>query len=288
LTVSENKGPEEVRQFITKFFQTVRNSTWTIADDCLAGASDPIMEKVITALSASDVIATLMSLRELSQFLYTVCPIEDFHSIENETIAAFESGAMFSNIIKNLYEIKKLVDGAEIDRALFVGKLYNLVIVGKATHSKFLALPSRQMSTQDAKDFLLGFLQGTSDVPIEQNQCINGSKAFLPDLIAALNGIFQAIANKTGIKDAFVAFMLQAMQLQNVEASCHFVSLASQFVTLTNPLVIAKISWRITKNLSKVIGHIKDAVSSSKGGDMRGSGSHVGGIFQIIFEYHSQ
>lgn len=177
-------------------------------------------------------------------------------------------------------------DKEDGDIGTLFGKIYNLLVLGKSSNLKFLLDVSAGKNY--IEDFIMGFIQGTSDVPIESNQCIAQSKSFLPTLAQAFEKLFNAFKTRTGIKEAFVELMNSALKLKDVEGKCHFISLATEFISIDGILIIAKIGWRITKSFVSFVSHIKEAAKAQLAGDFKTTGIHVGALFQIIFEYHTQ
>jgi len=303
LTVSASieSETESFRNLITSFFQTVRGSTWSLPDECLGKNIDTEIEKIKQAIESLDFVTALTLLKTLKKDLADSCPIEELVSLEKEVETAVKSGAIYKNIAKNLFDLIKLVRETqeitdEKQVGVFLGKVYKLVVVGTTHNLKFLADVGRELSfdayapmgSSRVEEFINGFIQGTSDVALEKNQCIIGTKAFLPALAAAVEQLITAFREMKNLKEAFINFMNTAMKLKDVESNCHFISLATTFLTITNPVTIAKIGWRITTNILKFVSLVKDAVTQLKAGNFRGCGASVGAIFQITFEYHTQ
>jgi len=281
---------------MTGFFQTVKAAEWTLPDACPGANFDADIEKIKKALESMDFMTAFALLNQLKNDLKNVCPVADILQIVKEVNDAIDSGAYFRNILNNLNAlIKMIIEGQSLtdekEIGIFLGKVYKIAIQGKAKSLKFLSADSRDLALTNSptiEDFINGFIQGTSDVALEKNQCIIGSKAFLPALAAAVDQLITAFKTMKGLKEAFTNFLNTAMKLKDVEGNCHFISLATTLLSLENPITLAKIGWRITTNILKFVSHIKDAYSNGKGGDFKGCGSHVGGVFQIVFDYHTQ
>lgn len=292
-----NPQTEKLRKFLTNFFQTVKGDSWKLSDACLAEETEIDVQKIITAIKNLDFGTAFNFLRELQNSIAATCPVDDLIAVSNEIEAAIKSGAIVRNGMKHILEIlvvikdesSKIADMDVGELGLFMGKLYRLLFTSQVRTVKFLSAESVQFNLQGkSSDFINGFIEATSDVPIEKNQCKAGAEKYIPDIGNALDAVIQAIANKTGVKDAFLNLMNSAMKLTDLEANCHFVALFTQFLSIDSPLTIAKIAYRITKNLLTIVKHVKDAVVASTQGDFRGVGSHAGVIFKIIFEYHNQ
>jgi len=237
-------------------------------------------------------------MKDLKNVLATSCPIDELDKMDKEITNAMNSGAFLSNVFNNIDGILSLVNEESSHIAnmsveevgCFMGKLYKLVITGTPHNLRFLTTPTSMMSGNStwALDFINSFFQATSDVPLSQNQCINGTTSFLPSLSLAVEQLYQALVTRTGIKDALVNFAKTAYQLKDVESYCHLISLSSELAILTTYYEIATISWRLARNFPTVASHVKDAYTSTKTRDFKGVGTHVGKVFQILLNYHTQ
>lgn len=295
-----NPKTEPLRKFLTKFFQTVKNSTWTLSDDCLAGQFDVKFEKIVEALKASDFFTAITLLRDIRTILNESCPIQDLNAIHDEINNAIHSGAITKNIFNHLQDLITLI--AEEDKHMedldleelgcFLGKLYKLVVIGTPHNLRFLQnsypvpmqLPYYSSPVLKGKvyDFITGFIEGTSDVPFESNQCRNNTLTFLPALSDAVEVLYNALMSRTGIKEAFTNLMATAIRLKDVENYCHFIALATTFITIENPITIAKIAARITTNILTLCRLVKDGFKAQINGDFRTSGKSLGAVFSII------
>lgn len=290
---------EPVRNLLTKFFQTIRGNSWKLSDDCLAGKTDINVQKIKAAIIGQDYLAVFTYLKDLKNVLAASCPIDELDKMDKEISKAIISGNFARNLFSNVMEIFRLFNEESSHIAnmnveeigCFMGKLYKLVISGTPHNLRFLAVSTPRISISDssplALDFINGFLEATSDVPLNQNKCINGTTAFLPAIAASVEQLYQALTTKTGIKEAFANFATTALKLKDVEPYCHLIGLASE-LSITGYAEIAKISLRLTKNSSTVINNIKDAFTSAKARDFKGFGTHVGKVFQVLFNYHTQ
>lgn len=236
-----------------------------------------------------------MFLKDLKNVLATSCPLDELNKMDKEITNAINSGAFASNLFNNIMEILNLVNEESSHMSIeevgcFMGKLYKLVITETPHNLRFLADSTPMMSGNStwALDFINAFFQATSDVPLSQNQCINGTTTFLPTLASAVEQLYRALATRTGIKEALVNFAKTAYLLKGVESYCHLISLASELSILTTFYEISIISWRLARNFPTVASNIKDAYASIKSREFKGVGTHVGKVFQILLNYHTQ
>jgi len=251
------------------------------------------MVKLAKALMDGDFINALISLQALSKDLKNSCPLAELDQMDKEIEDAIHSGTIIKNITANLIELLSLIAEAKKHApepeavGALMGNLYKIVIIGKVHNLRFLsAVPALTGPSMEA--FINGFITGTSDVAADKSQCVAVTKTYIPELSASIEALITAFRTATGIKDAFVRFMQTAVKLKDTEGTCHFISLATTLITITNPITLAKIGYRITTNLGTLITHIKESAKTSKAGDFNGFGGHIGGIFKILFEYHTQ
>jgi len=287
---------EPVRKLLTGFFQTIRGNSWKLSDNCLAGQTDINVQKIKAAIVAQDYLTVFNYFKDLKNQLAKSCPIDELDKMDKEITNVIKSGAFLSNFFNNMDEVLRLVNeesshitNMSIDEiGAFVGKLYKILISGTPHNLRFLAAPMRSLvGPTFALEFINGFLQATSDVPLDQNKCIRGTTTFLPDVASAVEQFYQALLSKTGVKEAFVNFVTVAYKLNDVESYCHLIGLATE-LSITGYTEIAKISFRITEHLSEVINNVKGAFTSAKAKDFKGFGINVGKLFQILFNYHTQ
>jgi len=293
--VSSNET-EPFRQFLTNFFQTVNGTQWTLNEDCLAGASDADVEKIVAAYQAHDYITALFYLNDLKRVLVSSCPLQDLSQVGHELGVAITSGRIATNVLTNYMEIITLLNEVlphireyELPQiGTFLGRFYNVVILGHVHNIEFLAYAYSPLESNPT-EFLVGFIEGSSEVAYDQNQCIKNSESFLPELAHSVEAIWEAISTRHGIKDAFVQFMETAStRLNGVESNCHFVSLATTFLTLSNPVLLAKIAYRITTDILNIIDIISNIKQANSVGNTRDIGRGVGRLFHIIFLYSTQ
>jgi len=284
-----------VRKFLTKFFKTLRGDTWTLPDNCLAGAFDVDLDKIKAAIKSGDFLTALLYLTDMKKVLAESCPITELSKMEEEINTVIKSGKVVGNIAANIVTLIKLVTDefkheleAE-DLGAFLGALYKIVVNGSsAPAARFLRASPLALSGVRIQDFISGFIEGSSEVPVESNKCKTTIQQYLPELSTALEELIQAFQAKTGIKEAFVKFMQTAIKVKDSESTCHFADLAYTLATLSSPITLAKVGFRITTQLSTFISHVKESVNAFKAGDHKTVGVHVGGIFQIAFKYATQ
>ncbi len=292
--VSSNET-EPFRQFLTNFFQTVNGTQWTLNEDCLAGASDADVEKIVAAYHAHDYITALFYLNDLKRVLVNSCPLADLSQVGHDLRVAILSGRIATNVLTNYMEIIALLSEVlphvreyELPQiGTFLGRFYNVVVLGHAHNVEFLAYAYSPLESNPT-EFLEGFIEGSSQVAYEENQCIKTSEAFLPELAHSAEEIWQAISTRQGIRDAFVHFMHTAESLKDVESYCHFVSLGTSFLSLSNPITIAKIVYRISGDLLTIINIINRIKEARANGNNRDMGRGVGRLFHIVFLYSTQ
>jgi hypothetical protein len=292
--VSSNET-EPIRQFLTNFFQTVNGTQWTLNEDCLAGVFDADLYKIRTALKAKDYIIALFYLYDLKRVILNFCPIQELNEVGNQITLGITSGKVADNIMTNYMEIITLMNEIlphfhEYDLpkiGTLLGRIYNVVIIGKIHNLEFLAYGFSPIDSNPI-DFIVGFIEGTSEVNYDENQCIKESRPYLPELANSVEAIWQAISTKHGINDAFVQFMGIASKLKVAETNCHFIYLANSFLSLSNPITVAKISLRIIRNVFVISSLITDIKRAYKEENIRILGRDVGRLFHIMFLYSTQ
>ena len=294
LTVSSNVT-EPFRQFLTNFFQTVNGTQWTLNENCLAGASDADVDRIRAAYQARDYITALYYLNDLKNVLVSSCPLQDLGQVGHDLTNAIASGRVATNVLTNYMEIITLLNENlphireyELPQiGTFLGRFYNLVILGRTQISlNFLAEVSTSLKLNPT-EFLKGFIEGSS-LSGYDNQCIRTSDPFLPELAHSVEAIWTAITNRQGIINAFVEFMATANKLKDVESYCHFISLGNDFLSITNPITLAKISYRIIGDLPRIVYEINQIKRFYKEGNSRVVGRSVGSIIHIMFRYTTQ
>jgi len=234
-------------------------------------------------------------MRELKEVLINSCPLNELKEVESAIVEGTKNGSIPLNILKNYWEILTLLKDElhnitnpdPVSLGSFLGKFYKIAVLGGPKALKFLVDYSVSLKINPV-DYVVGFIEGSSSVPVEQNQCIAGTRSFIDELAASLQGIYDAIASRQGIKEAFTRFMQTATKLKDVEPSCHFISLAMSFISITNPITIAKITARVVKNLGTVIDLLKGAVKAQLAGDLRTTGVNIGKLMTIILKYTTQ
>jgi len=231
------------------------------------------------------------------------CPVEEFNKVAQEIKSAIVFAKIPDNFFQNAKNILNTFIASEHkdeDVGKMFGKFYNLVVLNKAPiNLKFLA--TRDMSIMDdfnlpekliefVEDYITGFLEATSDVPVEQNQCIAKTKTFVPAISKSLANIITAFVKKSSgdIKIAFFELMLTVTQLKDVEENCHLIGVFKKLILLKSYFEIARIIYRYTTNIKDILGYVKDASIALFKGNARGMGYNFGKVFQILFEYHTQ
>ncbi len=153
--------------------------------------------------------------------------------------------------------------------------------------SKFLAFLVDEKS-QDVlitvEQFVDGFFQGVSSVPIEQNECSKDISAVKHEIVNVVSQLIDAIKthNVHKILDAITKVIDIDLKFKDSYTNCNFGTLANKLATLSTKTGIADLGFAVVCHLPVTITGIKQIDSGINGNNYVSIGRTVGDLFKVL------
>jgi len=162
-----------------------------------------------------------------------------------------------------------------------LGKLYNLIFQGRNKVLRFLSVNNIDSPIGGDGDFefVKGFLEGVSAVPIGNNKCYESSKNSFNEMKQALALIMETILDNSETQNYLSKLKDVALKLKEYEDSCNLKSLVMKIFNFSYSNLGNL--WSKNEELEKTF---KELLSSN---DNKQKGRKLGLIISIVFDYNT-
>jgi len=235
---------------------------------------------------------------KISNDIHTNCPTSDLAQILKDTMAGGPM-ELFKKIHAHSMEVLSIIKEEFFGQKLTAknlgeaaGKLIELVIYTK-THTVaqlgFLSIDSivDSFSSWSVEQFVDGFFEGVSNVPMSENKCFHDILSVKGDIVSAVTDIVNAFKNKSfdNILPAIEKLIDLVFKSKDSAVSCNFVQLATSLAALGTKVGIMKFGMTVITHISGTIGDIKDFSTAIIAKDSEKTGVAIGHLFKLLLNY---
>lgn len=285
---------DDAKSFATGFFKVIKGNDWTWNDGCLNDETLQKVHELQEAIKSQDFLKVLSLAQQIYADQKDKCPYSETVQILKDFDLEIHDGKIMTNIIKNARSLIELISQEEnhppttpTEVGDAAGKFVNIIIYSK-TESKSLRTMNWDFSEDDINDLLTGFLEGLCDVPLSNSKCVKSLANFHDEIVKVVNMLIEAIKTRSHIQEALIEMYKLALSLINTDSSCHIKELLIDLASLETYGGLAKLLYRATTNISKLLTDVRAIATDLNKSDFEGTGKAAGDIFSVLLNFRIQ
>jgi len=296
---SQNTIGSEARDFLKGLMSTVKETLFSLDDQCFGSNFDTNLIKLKWAINNENTLLFITYVSAIIKEFEEKCPSNDLSQIYNDTMTLINDKPTLATRL-----ITRTPDSIHIMREELlnistgqfnpenlgeaIGKIINYIVYNKPREEAFLKHEEyqyHQMSEQSVEEFVNGFFEGVSSVPYEQNKCALDVATVKSEIVKVFADILDAIKTRKDIVKAITELIQLSLKLKSLDGNCKFSDLSADIISLSTKEGMAKLVFRVSTHLLKVLSDIKGTVQNFEEKLYRKSGVDFGGLVKISLNY---
>ena len=282
------------KDFLVGMLSIVEGNDFKLDEACLGNEFEKDVSDFVDALSKRDIILIPAYAGKLFNDITLKCPISDISKIQKDALS-LGMLELFNRIQKHRVEVLEMLKKEFIKEKVNVksigevcGHIINIWIYEKPEvyMLNFLA-DVKSIGVSNVEEFINGFFEGVSAVPVEQNKCINDIKSVKNDIVGIVTKIIDAYNNKniSGIIAAINDLIDLLNKIKGVSSNCNFDDLVKKLTQLSTESGIMSFGWNVIKNLSTTVNDVRTIENGIKVSNYENSGKAMGDLFKVLLKY---
>ena len=295
------------KDFVSGFLTVIKGTDFKLDDQCFGEDFEIDFKKLIYAINQENSLLVIAIFGKIVNEVNEKCNKNDFIQIYNDTKKMIENKPELANRLirhthdfivtfkSEIIEINKNQFNAKNLGGMF-GELINTLVYEKVKPSKDIKTNTalnflseyeypNTFSEEAVEEFVNGFFEGVSSVPIDQNKCSTDIVTVKSGIVKVFTDLFVALKTRTGIVEAIQEVIALTVHLKNLDLNCKFTDLSNDLISLSTKAGITKLALRITTHLPSVLGDVKGTVTNFELKEFRKAGVNFGALTKVTLKY---